>query len=104
MPLSGVKNYMKNLLRILDGAHSKGIIHRDIKPPNILYSPEEDKMTIIDWGLSEFYSPKKAMSPKVAARYFKAPELLMDNEFYNYSIDIWAAGMILASLVKLLDI
>lgn len=44
------------------------------------------------------------MSPKVSTKYFKAPELLMNLNYYNYTVDIWAAGVIFASIVYLLVI
>lgn len=61
-------------------------------------------MLIIDFGLAEFYVFDKAMSPKVCSRYFKAPELLLSADYYNYSIDIWSVGIIFASIVGLPDI
>ena len=95
-----LKSYMRELLSTLDFIHSKGIIHRDVKPHNVLFDPSTQKLKIIDLGLAEFYHPEKGMSPRVASRFFKAPELLMDMEFYNYSIDIWSAGIIFASIVS----
>lgn len=98
-----LKQYMKALFSTLDFIHSKGIIHRDIKPHNILFNTAAKTMKIIDFGLAEFYYPDQAMSPRVASRYFKAPELLLEMDFYNYSVDIWAVGIIFASIVTLLD-
>jgi len=56
-------------------------------------------MKIVDWGLAEFYHCGKPYNTKVAARFYKAPELLLGNEFYNYTIDIWAIGCIFAAVL-----
>lgn len=94
-----LKTYMQKLITSLDYIHSKGIIHRDIKPQNILYDFENQNMKIIDFGLAEFYTPGTSLTPKVASLFYKAPELIIEYEYYNYGIDIWAAGIILASIV-----
>ena len=94
-----LKNYMKMLLNRLEAIHSKGIIHRDIKPQNIFYDVESQTMKLGDFGLAEQFNLEKEMSYKVAARFFKAPELLMEVEYYFFAIDMWAAGVIFASIV-----
>lgn len=69
--------------------HSRGIIHRDIKPGNVLMKrPNLDEpegcIKIADWGLADFYTPSKRFNCRVASRYFKAPELLLNNHYYDY--------------------
>lgn len=80
--------------------HSRGIMHRDIKPFNLLINPQNKTAKIIDFGLSEYYIPGKANSEHVASLYYKGPELLFSNSNYDYRVDIWSAGMILAGMVK----
>ena len=99
MTLKDLRAYMLELLRGLEFIHGKGVIHRDIKPHNVLYSFKSRKMKIIDFGQADFYLPDGQLSPRVSSRFFKAPELLMEYPFYNYSVDVWAAGIILASLI-----
>jgi casein kinase II subunit alpha len=94
-----IKYYLWEVLRILDQAHSSGIIHRDLKPTNILIDHQKRKVEVIDWGLAEFYLPDKQLNCRVASRYYKAPELLMGYEYYNYSVDMWAFGALLASVL-----
>ena len=96
---STLRTYMRKLLKILNTVHTHGIIHRDIKPSNIFYNPENESMKLGDFGQSIQFNPDKPMSPDVAARFFKAPELLLKMDYYFYAVDIWAAGVIFASIV-----
>ncbi|CCE61507.1 hypothetical protein TPHA_0A04330 [Tetrapisispora phaffii CBS 4417] len=53
LPIKGIKKYIWELLQALNFVHSKGIIHRDIKPTNFLYNPELGKGVLVDFGLAE---------------------------------------------------
>ena len=54
-------------------------MHRDIKMANIIIK-EDDTLYLIDWGLGEFYHPKKRYNTRIGTRYYKAPELLVNNK------------------------
>lgn len=84
----------------LDYIHSKGIMHRDIKPFNVLINHKTQELKIIDFGLSEYYFPSKENNTKVASLYYKAPELYFSNTQYDYRVDCWSVGMILAGMVQ----
>jgi casein kinase II subunit alpha len=99
LSVSEIKFYMYGILKGLAFAHSKGIMHRDIKPHNIIIDPHNKLVKIIDWGLAEIYQPNTDYSVRVASRYFKAPELLVDYAFYDYSLDIWSLGCLFAGLI-----
>lgn len=74
-------------------------MHRDVKPQNIIVNPHKKILKLIDWGLAEFYHMGQDYNVRVASRYFKGPELLVDYNYYDYSLDIWSTGAMFASMV-----
>ncbi|GFH25220.1 CMGC kinase, CK2 family, partial [Haematococcus lacustris] len=69
---------MFELIKALDFCHSRGIMHRDVKPHNVMIDHAKRQLRLIDWGLAEFYFPGREYNVRVASRYFKGPELLVD--------------------------
>ncbi|KAG5401355.1 hypothetical protein IGI04_015962 [Brassica rapa subsp. trilocularis] len=94
-----VRYYIYELLKALDFCHSRGIMHRDVKPHNVMIDHEQRKLRLIDWGLAEFYHPGKEYNVRVASRYFKGPELLVDLMDYDYSLDLWSLGCMFAGMI-----
>ena len=94
-----IRFYMYEILKALDFSHSMGIMHRDIKPGNIMIDHKNKKLRLIDWGLAEFYHAHKEYNVKVASRFWKGPELLIGLKTYDYSLDIFSLGCILAGMI-----
>jgi len=94
-----IRFYIYEILKALDFCHSQGIMHRDVKPHNVMIEHESRKLRLIDWGLAEFYHPGKEYNVRVASRYYKGPELLVDFQQYDYSLDMWSLGCMLAGMV-----
>ena len=61
------------------------------------------QLRLIDWGLAEFYHPDVEYNVRVASRCFKGPELLVDFQEYDYSLDLWSVGCMLAAIVRRLS-
>lgn len=94
-----VRYYMYELLKALDYCHSMGIMHRDVKPHNVMIDHTKRQIRLIDWGLADFYHPGEKYNVRVASRCFKGPELLVDFHYYDYSLDLWSYGCMLAGMV-----
>ncbi|KAF8001403.1 casein kinase II subunit alpha [Metschnikowia aff. pulcherrima] len=94
-----IQYYFTQLLIALDFSHSMGIMHRDVKPQNIMIDPQSKKLRLIDWGLAEFYHAGMDYNVRVASRYHKGPELLINLQQYDYSLDLWSVGCMLAAII-----
>ncbi|KAK7203465.1 kinase-like domain-containing protein [Myxozyma melibiosi] len=94
-----IRYYIYELLKALDFCHSRGIMHRDVKPHNVMIDHEKRQLRLIDWGLAEFYHAGQEYNVRVASRYFKGPELLVDFQEYDYSLDMWSLGAMYASMI-----
>jgi casein kinase II subunit alpha len=98
-----IRLYTYKILEALDYAHSHGIIHRDVKPLNIVINHETRDLRLIDWGLADYYVPDAEYNVRVASRYYKGPELLVDDRLYHYSLDIWSLGCTMAGMLFQID-
>ena len=70
-----IRYYIFEILKALDYCHSCGIMHRDVKPHNVMIDHKQRKLRLIDWGLAEFYHPKQEYNVRVASRYFKGTRI-----------------------------
>ena len=98
-----VRVYIYKILEALEFSHSHGIMHRDVKPLNIVINHDAKELRLIDWGLADFYIPEKEYNVRVASRYYKGPELLVDDKLYHYSLDIWSTGCTMAGMIFKID-
>ena len=95
-----IKHLCFQLLRGLRFAHARGVIHRDVKPANLLVSRACD-LVIADFGLArQMPEGDGPMTEHVVTRWYRAPELMLSPDgVYGPGVDIWAAGCVLAELL-----
>ncbi|KAH7426389.1 hypothetical protein KP509_10G000200 [Ceratopteris richardii] len=91
---------MKSLLESLQFCHSMGIMHRDVKPENLLLvdDSEEPNVKLADFGLALEFSPGQKFSNMAGSAYYMAPEVLRGD--YSEEVDIWSGGVIMYVLLS----
>lgn len=99
LPEPRVKNYMYQLLKSLDHMHSIGIFHRDIKPENILLL--EDTIKLADFGSCRGIYARQPFTEYISTRWYRAPECLLTDGYYNYKMDIWGVGCVFFEVLSL---
>ncbi|XP_029102018.1 cyclin-dependent kinase 6-like isoform X1 [Scleropages formosus] len=94
-----IKDIMLQLLRGLDFLHTNMLVHRDLKPQNVLVS-SHGEIKIADFGLARIYSHHMALTPIVVTLWYRAPEVLLHSGYMS-SVDMWSTGCIFAELFLL---
>merc|ERR1719458_1040591 len=91
-----IKDLMWQLLCGIDFLHSHRIVHRDIKPQNVLLG-RDSCLKLADFGLARIYDFNALLTSTVVTLWYRAPEVLLGTP-YAPPVDIWSAGCILAEL------
>lgn len=94
-----VKNYMYQLMKSMDHMHRNGIFHRDIKPENILIM--DDCLKLADFGSCRGIYSKQPYTEYISTRWYRAPECLLTDGYYNYKMDMWGVGCVFFEIVSL---
>lgn len=86
------------MVKALDFLHKNKILHRDVKPENLLLS-KNGVIKLCDFGFARGIKEDNYLyTDYVSTRWYRAPELLVGDAAYNSSIDVWAIGCIFAEI------
>ena len=97
-----VKLWMYQILKALDFMHRNGIFHRDIKPENILLNNGGVKLA--DLGSCKGMYSKAPFTEYISTRWYRAPECLLTDGYYNYKMDIWGLGCVYFEILTLIPL
>uniref|UniRef100_A0A7S0CSC8 Protein kinase domain-containing protein n=1 Tax=Micromonas pusilla TaxID=38833 RepID=A0A7S0CSC8_MICPS len=94
-----IKTYVYQLVKSMDHMHRNGIFHRDIKPENILIM--DDCLKLADFGSCRGIYSKQPYTEYISTRWYRAPECLLTDGYYNYKMDMWGVGCVFFEMVSL---
>ncbi|PSK51718.1 negative regulator of the PHO system [Elsinoe australis] len=93
-----IKSFMHQLLKGIAFCHENRVLHRDLKPQNLLIN-NKGQLKLADFGLARAFGiPVNTFSNEVVTLWYRAPDVLLGSRTYNTSIDIWSAGCIMAEM------
>jgi serine/threonine protein kinase len=91
---------MYQLLKGMDFCHARGIMHRDLKPQNLLVD-KRGILKLADFGLARaFMIPVRQYTHEVVTLWYRAPEILLGQKTYAPAVDMWSIGTIFAEMVN----
>ena len=94
-----VKKIIYQLLLGLDYCHSNRVLHRDLKPQNILVNKENLNIKLADFGLARtYYHPLRQYTHEIITLWYRAPQVLLGTEKYSQTVDLWSVGCIFYEL------
>lgn len=95
-----VKHFCYQILLGLKYCHSNSIMHRDLKPQNLLIDLKTQTIKLADFGLGRVFTmPVSRYTHEVVTLWYRAPEILLGTRYYSTGVDMWSVGCIFAEMI-----
>ncbi|EXC46561.1 Cell division control protein 2-like protein [Morus notabilis] len=99
--LRQIKMFLYQILRGIAYCHSHRVIHRDLKPQNLLIDRRNNALKLADFGLARAFGiPVRTFTHEVVTLWYRAPEILLGSRQYSTPVDVWSVGCIFAEMVN----
>lgn len=101
MPRIVVQLYTYQACRALAHLHACGVVHRDIKPQNLLVDANRGHLLkLCDFGSAARLQNRSTLVAYICSRYYRAPELIFGATNYTTAVDLWSIGCVLAEMLR----
>ncbi|XP_790847.3 cyclin-dependent kinase 2 [Strongylocentrotus purpuratus] len=99
LPPGLVKSYLQQLLQGIAFCHAHRVLHRDLKPQNLLIDAD-GRIKLADFGLARAFGvPVRTYTHEVVTLWYRAPEILLGCRYYSTAVDIWSLGCIFVEMI-----
>jgi cyclin-dependent kinase len=94
-----VRSFLYQLLLGIHYCHKNRVLHRDLKPQNLLIN-SQGQLKLADFGLARAFGiPVRSFTHEVVTLWYRSPDVLMGSKHYGPSVDLWSVGCIFAEMV-----
>lgn len=101
LPPALIQSFLYQLCKGVAHCHSHGVLHRDLKPQNLLLDKEKGILKIADLGLARAFTvPLKSYTHEIVTLWYRPPEVLLGSTHYSTGVDIWSVGCIFAEMAR----
>lgn len=101
LPPSLIQSFLFQLCKGVNHCHSHGVLHRDLKPQNLLLDQEKGILKIADLGLGRAFTvPLKSYTHEIVTLWYRAPEVLLGSTHYSTAVDMWSVGCIFGNQIS----
>ncbi|XWS44586.1 hypothetical protein CRYUN_Cryun15aG0059700 [Craigia yunnanensis] len=101
LPPSLSQSFLFQLCKGVSHCHSHGVLHRDLKPQNLLLDKDKGILKIADLGLGRAFTvPLKSYTHEIVTLWYRALEVLLGSTHYSTAVDMWSVGCIFAEMVR----
>eukprot|EP00548_Thalassiothrix_antarctica_P007818 CAMPEP_0194134746 /NCGR_PEP_ID=MMETSP0152-20130528/4823_1 /TAXON_ID=1049557 /ORGANISM="Thalassiothrix antarctica, Strain L6-D1" /LENGTH=389 /DNA_ID=CAMNT_0038830619 /DNA_START=357 /DNA_END=1526 /DNA_ORIENTATION=- len=99
LPVPMVRSFLRQILAGVGFCHTYRVLHRDLKPHNLLISADGRQLKLADFGLARLSAiPNGPYTFEVVTLWYRAPELLLGANRYSTAVDVWSVGCIFAEM------
>lgn len=99
LPVLLAKSYLRQLLQGIQYCHSHRVLHRDLKPQNLLIDCN-GSIKLADFGLARAVGiPMRTYTHEIITLWYRPPEVLLGSKWYSSSVDVWSIGCIFSEMI-----